>query len=276
MPAFQLKQFQQQIEQLLRYFALPTAFHQQLTHLFERYEQPSYRYGVGVKAPPEPAYHLQSQMLEELENELNRMAVERPRSALLLARECWTDRYYETRHVAAVVMGSAPLFDLALYQEIFLEMLGAANEEAYQLMLFNVAGKPLREEQFPLFVEMITDWLHHSSQSRQYAFSALLSLVNVGELSRVPTIFRLIEPFVIAGEANQQEEILHIMDGLVELSPMETAHFLSELTTHFYGEERMHYFRALCRSFGKSDRDFINRAFMDKSAFFHEEDIIDD
>ncbi len=276
MPAFQLKQFQQQLEQLLRSFALPTEFHQQLTRLFERYEQPSYRYGEGVKAPPEPAYHIQLQMLEEMENELKRMAIERPRSGLLLARECWTDRYYETRHVAAVVMGSTPLFDVALFQEIFLEMLQAAKDKTYQVMLFTDAGKALREEQFPLLIEMVTDWLAQSAETRQFAFSAILSLIKTGELSYIPTIFRIIEPFVIAGEADQQEEILRIVDGLVELSSKETAHFLSELTTHFYGEERMQYFRALCRSLGKTDREFVFRAFMDRSAYFHEEDIIDD
>lgn len=276
MPAFQLKQFQQQMEQLLRHYALPSEFHQQLTRLFERYEQPSYRYGVGVKAPPEPAYHLQSIMLEELENELKRMAVERPRSALLLAHECWNDRYYETRHVAAVVMGSTPLLDLPLFKEIFLDMLVSVNEKSDQLMLFTIAGKTLRENQFPLLVEMITDWFHQTSLTRQYAFAALQGLVIAGNLSHLPTIYRLIEPYVIGGDSAQQEDILDIVDGLARLSPKETAHFLSELTTHFYGEERMQYFRALCRSLGKEDREYINRAFMDQSAFFHQEDIIDD
>lgn len=276
MPAFQLKKLQQQLEQLLRHFALPTEFHVQLTRLFERYEQPSYRYGVGVKAPPEPAYHIQGQMLEELENELKRMAFERPRSALLLAGECWKDQYFETRYIAAVVMGSAPLFNQVLYQEAFLEMLTVADETESQMMLFDLAGKPLREERFPLLVEMITGWLYGTEQTRQYAFSALKSLIKAGDLNHLPTIFRLVEPFVIAGEVNQQDELLRIMDGMAHLSPMETAHFLSEITTHFYGEDRMQYFRALCRSLGKTDRDFINRGFTDKSAYFSEEDIVDD
>lgn len=276
MPAFQLLQFQKQVEQLLRLFALPTEFHQALTQLFERYEQPSFRYGVGVKAPPEPAYHIQSLMLEEMENEFKRMAVERPRSAFLLAQECWKDAYFETRRIAAVVMGNAPLFDLDLFQEIFLEMLDKAGEKDYLSMAFDLAGKSLREQKFPLLEKMINTWIVESTKTQHYAFAAIQSLVNAKCLNHIPTIFRLIEKFVIDGDAEYRDDILEIMDGLAELSPMETAHFMSELTTHFYGEERMRYFRALCRSFEKTERDFINRSFMDRSAYFHEEDVIDD
>jgi hypothetical protein len=274
MPAFQLKQFEQQLSQLLRFFALPTEFRQHLTQLFERYEQPSYRYGVGVKAPPEPAYHIQSVMLEELENELIRMAEQRPRSAVLLANECWSDPYFETRLIAVVVMGAAPLFDLPFFQETFLSML-AVTEKEYQELLFFHALKQFRQEQFLQLVEWITNWLE-SDDMVAIGFSALQSLVDAGNLDHLPTIYRLIENFVIAGEEDYQEDILHLMDGLVKLSPMETAHFLSELTHHFYGEGRMQYFRALCRSFKKPQRDFINRSFMDPSAFYHEEDILDE
>lgn len=273
MPAFQLKQFQKQINQLLYVFALPTEFHAQLTQLFERYEQPSYRYGAGVQAPPEPAYHLQSVMLDELETELKHMAVERPRSALLLAQECWTDAYYEVKRVAAVVMGEAPLFDLSLFEQVFTEMLAAVGPDHYG-MLFLHSWKRFRQEQPGLVAEWITTWL---SQNRlDIGFAAIQHLIEVEAMDSLPTIFRLIEPYIIAGDAAVRDELLQIMDGLARLSPMEAAHFLSELTMHFYGEKRMQYFRALCRSFEKPERDFINRAFMDPSVNYHDEDVIDD
>lgn len=274
MPAFQLKQFQQQITQLLLVFALPTEFHQQLTRLLERYEQPSYRYGDGVKAPPEPAYHLQAAILDRITHELVKMAVERPRSALLLAQECWQDPYYETRYVAAVVMGATPLFDVALFEEIFQNMLGISEVEFLHL-LFGPAIQQFRQAHFSTLIEWITGWLE-SADTRSNGYAAILGLVKNGNLDHLPTVFRLMEPLIITGTASEQAQILTIMDALARLSPMESAHFLSELTRHFYGEARMHYFRALCRSLAKPERDFVNRAFMDPSAYYHEEDIIDD
>ena len=273
MPAFQLKQFQQQTNRLLQVFALPSEFHSQLTRLFQRYEQPSYRYGTGVQAPPEPAYHLQPLMMDELINELKYMAVERPRSALLLAQECWTDEYYETKKVAAIVLGEAPLFDLAMFQDTFTQMLDSAGQEHYDL-LFIHSWKRFREEHPEMVAEWISNWL--AGDRLDVGLSAIQSLIRVEAMDSLPTIFRLIEKFVIIGDLSYREEILQIMDGLAKLSPMETAHFLSELTTHFYGEKRMQYFRALCRSFGKPQRDFINRAFMDPSVHYHDEDVIDD
>ncbi len=273
MPAFRLAEFQKQIEQLLQSFALPTSFHQQLTQLFQRYEQPSFRYGVGVSAPPEPAYHLPVVMLEELENALKSMANERPRSAFLLSKECWSDPYYETRRVAAVVMGAAPLFDLSVFQETFSQMLLSTGQD-HRSLLFAHAWKRFRAEQPSMMVDWISKWL--ADDQLEIAFSAIHSLVDAGLLDFMPTIFRLIEKDVIAGDAAYQEEILSLMDSLVKLSPVESAHFLSELTSHFYGEKRMKYFRALCRSFTPSQRAFINRAFMDPSAYYHEDDILDE
>ncbi|MEE4194018.1 MAG: hypothetical protein V2J07_02355 [Anaerolineae bacterium] len=273
MPAFRLAEFQQQIDHLLQSFALPTSFHQQLTQLFQRYEQPSFRYGVGVAAPPEPAYHLPVVMLEELENALVSMANNRPRAAFLLANECWSDPYYETRRVAAVVMGAAPLFDLAVFQDTFSQMLASTDQEN-QPLLFAYAWKRFRTEQPALVVEWISKWL--SDDKFEIAFTAIQSLLDAGLLDFLPTIFRLVEKYVIAGDAIYQEEVLSLMDSLAMLSPLESAHFLSELTSHFYGEKRMKYFRALCRSFNQSQRAFINRAFMDPSAYYHEDDVIDE
>ena len=273
MPAFQLKQFQQQTNRLLQVFALPSEFHSQLTRLFQRYEQPSYRYGTGVQAPPEPAYHLQPLMMDELINELKYMAVERPRSALLLAQECWTDEYYEVKRVAAVVMGEAPLFDLSLFEQAFTVMLEAVGPDHYG-MLFFYSWKRFRQEKPALVAEWISNWL--AGDHLDVGLSAIQSLIQVEAMDSLPTIFRLIEKFVITGDLSYREEILQIMDRLAKLSPMESAHFLSELTTHFYGEKRMQYFRALCRSFEKPERDFINRAFIDPSVHYHDEDVIDD
>jgi len=274
MPAFQLQQFRQQLNQLLVDFALPTAFHQQLTHLFERYEQPSFRYGEGVKAPPEPAYHIPSVMMEELNSALTRMAAERPRSAVLLAQECWRDPYFETKKIAVVLMGSAPLFDTDYFEDAFLHMLQQADTEHLD-MLFLHAPKKYAEEHFTRLVDWITDWLA-DTQTRQIAYAAIQGIIDRGNLDHLPTIFRLVEPAVIRGDAGERDHILQIMEGLADLSPMETAYFLSEITRHFYGDERMQYFRALCRSLDQSQRDFINQAFIDPSAFYHEEDILDD
>ena len=275
MPAFQLKQFEQQLEQLLRLFALPTAFHEQLTRLFERYEQPSYRYGVGVKELPEPAYHIQSAMLERMETELRQMASERPRSAVLLAQACWQDEFYETKYIAAIVMGSAPLFDLNFFIDAFLKMLFSAQQKEHQRLLFSKGAQRLRDEQFSMLVELIEKWLDDTNLM-QYGFSALQSIIDAGEMEHLPTIFRLIEKFVIEGAESYQQGILRLMDGLAGVSPVETAHFLSDLTQHFYGEERMRYFRALCRSFEKPQRDFIFQSFMGETPLYYEEDIIDD
>ena len=274
MPAFQLQQFQQQLNQLLVVFALPTEFHQQLTAFLERYEQPSYRYGEGVKAPPEPAYHLQSLMMEELLSALTRMAAERPRSAMYLAQECWTDPFYEIKKIAVVVMGRAPLFDLDLFEDAFHQMLQQADPAYLDLLLFH-GIENFAQQHFTRLIDWITGWLDDGN-TREIGYAAIQGIIDRGNLDHLPTVFRLIEPAVIRGESDERDRVLSIMDGLAALSPMETAYFLSENTRHFYGEERMHYFRALCRSLDQPQRDFVNRAFLDPSAFFHEEDVLDD
>lgn len=260
MPSFQLRQFQEQLDQLLLAFSLPQAFHAQLTALFERYQQPGYRYSRAVQAPPQPAYHLPAAMLDELEIPLIALAQERPRPALLLAQECWQDPYYETKWVAALVLGQAPLFDPHQLIETIDNLLEEAPTAAHLLLLFGLGARRLREERFDRWTDRIASWLSQPDTCERGLY-ALLSLVEAGEDTHLPTVFRLLEKPLVDADPDMQPVLQRLVAALAAQSLPETAHFLYEVAVNFYAEERLRFFRSLYRQFPREQRVFIAQGF---------------
>ena len=260
MPSFQLKQFQRQLNQLLLAFSLPKEFHAQLTALFERYEQPGYRYSREVQALPQPAYHLPGVMLEEIEIPLTTLAQERPRPALLLAQECWQDDYYETKWVAALVLGQAPLFDLSRLTDAINAMLAHAPDTEHLLLLFGSGVRRLRDERFDIWTEMVAGWLSHDETSLRGLY-ALVSVVEAGNETYMPTIFRLLEKPLTDADEPLRPILQRLVAALAQQSLPETAHFLYEVAINFYGEERLRFFRSLYRNMPQEQRAFIAQGF---------------
>ena len=260
MPSFHLKQFQQQLNQLLLAFSLPKEFHAQLTALFERYEQPGYRYSREVKALPEPAYHLPGAMLEEIQIPLAELARNRPRPALLLAQECWQDDHYEIKWVAALVLGQAPLFDISLLTEAINAMLAHAPESEHLLLLFLSGVRRLRDERFDVWTDMIAGWLGQAETCDRGLY-ALLSVVEAGNTAHLPTVFRLLEKPLVDAEADMRPILQRVVTALTQASLPETTHFLYEVGINFYAEERLRFFRSLYRIMPREQRAFIAQGF---------------
>jgi hypothetical protein len=260
MPSFQLKQFQQILNQLLLVFSLPKEFHAQLTALFERYEQPGYRYSREVQALPQPAYHLPGVMLEEIEIPLTTLAKERPRPALLLAQECWQDDFFETKWVAALVLGQAPLFDLPLLTDAINAMLAHAPDTEHLLLLFGSGVRRLREERFDVWTQMIAGWLSHDETCLRGLY-ALVSVVEAGNEAYMPTVFRLLEKPLIDANEPLRPILQRLVAALSQQSMPETTHFLYEVAINFYGEERLRFFRSLYRHMPQKQRTFIAQGF---------------
>lgn len=254
---------------------MPKEFHAQLTVLFERYEQPGYRYSREVKAPPEPAYHLPAAMLEEIQIPLTELARERPRPALLLAQECWQDEHYETKWVAAMVLGQAPLFDVSLLTEAINAMLAHVPSPEHQLLLFEVGASRLREERFDVWSGMIAGWLGQAETCPRGLY-ALLSVVEAGNAAHLPTVFRLLEKPLADADTNLRLLLQRLVAALAQRSLPETAHFLYEVAINFYTEERLRFFRSLYRSMPREQRAFIEQGFRRGVALLGEEQAADE
>jgi len=273
--SFQLKQFQQQLNQLLLAFSLPGEFYAQLTALFERYEQPGYRYSREVKGLPEPAYHLPGVMLEEIQIPLSALAQERPRPALLLAQECWQDAYFETKWVAALVLGQAPMFDVSLLIEAINGMLAHAPAAEHQLLLFEQGARRLREERFDVWADMIAGWLGQAETCARGLY-ALLSLVEAGDDAHLPAVFRLLEKPLANADMNLRPLLQRLVAALSQGSLPETAHFLYEIAINFYAEERLRFFRSLYRNMPREQRAFIAQGFRREVTLLADEQAADE
>ena len=105
MPAVNPARLQAQIDQLMKSFDAPKAFHQRLRDIFELYANRTLRMGEFPPYPLIPMYHLPDMVTRQVEVELKPNIFENPVTAIAIADELWMDEFYEIRHITSFILG---------------------------------------------------------------------------------------------------------------------------------------------------------------------------
>lgn len=230
MPAVNLVRLRAQIHELAWKFTRPVEFHNELTDLFEIYADRVYRPGKATRTNNlAPSYHVSPLVLRELDLGLSAYCSENPPAALTLADELWKDAYFETRQVAALLLGHVPLTPPDPVIERLERWSHAADEITATTALLEQGAVRLRREMPDRWLAKIREWADRPAPlSRSLAIRAMLPFANDPDFENLPAVFQNLRLTLQEAQPSYQGELEDLLGALIRRSQVETSSFLRQ------------------------------------------------
>ncbi|NPV86858.1 MAG: hypothetical protein HPY45_12710 [Anaerolineae bacterium] len=231
MPAIPLSLLRKEIAELALLFEQPAEFHRKLLALFERYANRVYRPGQTI--PPvkkTPLFHLPALVVNQIENDIGYLCEKRRQAGLSLVDHLWTDEHFETRTIAAGLLGRiAPTPP----DEILVRIEAWCQPEQDDLILDTIlqrASLRLRRETPQTWVNACETWLMREADFyKKIGLKGLIPLIQEREYENLPAVFQITAPHIKTAHTSLQAELQNVLLNLAQRSPVETAHFLQHI-----------------------------------------------
>ena len=230
MPAIDLARLKKQAVRLADLFDQPAAFLRELHETLDFYVNRTLRTRQTV-APSSvlPAYRTPTLVLRHIETELAPLAAERPGEALTLADELWDVGYFETRLLAAYLLGRIPP-----QEERLLARLTAWTQKVrdpnVRAALLTTSLARLRKETPERFLTLVKEWLHPArAQHWSNGLQALVPLIADTDFENLPPVFEIVEPVIEAAPTILQIDLEELILALYRKSPTETTYLLRQI-----------------------------------------------
>ena len=260
MPGIQMTVFREQVEQLLLAFTRPTDFLRLLRAIFERYGLPAYHAADEKRSLPEPAYHLPALVLREIEIKLPPLCEENPGAALRLSDALVQDRYAEIRLLAGDLLGFTPSSEAAAIQNAisrFCELESSAWMRREWILRSSLS---LRRSKGQAWLQWIEQNLKNPESKKQdIGFFALFSVIEDQKFENLPPVFRLLEPFLLSFNREQENLLRKLLGALTARTPTETAYFLAEIAPYAREQRSQRLIRACITPFTMEQQREIRR-----------------
>lgn len=232
MPAINLPRLKIQTAKLMDRFDDPEEFLRELHNLFELYADRTLRKGA-ILSPISvlPSYRVSPPVIRQLELELGARTQSDPDHSLVIADLLWEDAYYETRLLAAYLLGR-----MTPGGEAFMERLTAwvseTRDPAIANTLLTTSLMRLRSENTDDFLLLMGKWAHPSrNKMAPSVMIALVPLLKNKNFHNLPPVFNLVQPIIEAASLTTQQELSTLLGALYDASPVETTFFLRQLVT---------------------------------------------
>jgi len=230
MVAVDLARLRHQIEELIRFFEVPEAFHHALQGLFSLYANHSLRFGEAAPVRPLiPMYHLPHPVVRQLNLDLHAQVLAHPSAALGLADELWDDAYYEIKRTALFIIGELTINDSGPILDRISNWLKPELDQVLKTDLFSLGTRSLQRD-FPQDWEKWVFSLLSNSEPTINAFGiqALTARANHSNLQNIPTIFRLVSRLIRNPQNAYINDLEDLIATLAKISPQETGFFLRQ------------------------------------------------
>lgn len=263
MPAAELSRLRQQINQLITSFVDPAVFRRQINNLLDQYANHAYRAGQAVQPQPLlPSYRVPPLVMRQLELELGKTCRELPEPAFDAAEALWRDPYLEPRLLAASLLGSIPVQEYGAQVVQKLQSWGQPSENLRILVALMQNGTVnLRRESPALLINLIEKWLGSTEIGQQaVGLRALVPIIEDKSYENLPTIFRILGPFVQTVPGQLNADVQQTVQSLIKRSPVETAYFLRQALSLSMGNNTARLIRRCLPDFGPTQQSTLRAA----------------
>lgn len=218
-------------------FSEPKTFIKTLHEILAFYDRRAYR--PSKELVPKTfmrSYNLPAQVLPLIEIGLKEAASLRPAEALALAQALWQDPYYEARELAASVLGQLPEeFSTEVLRMIEEWVSSPLDRAALQVLLEKASLPPRLAETWDAFIEKLL-----SSPTVRLQSAGLLALaidLEQRPLNKYSGVFKLVRPFIQAGDERQDLNLNLVVENLAIKTPNETAYLLKQVLADTPGND---------------------------------------
>ena len=232
MPAIDLARLRKQTARLVDFFFVPEEFIKHLHEILDSYVN------YTVRKPPANApganlesYRTPTVVVKQIELELKRLAdkKENADAALDLADHLWDEAFFETRLLAAFLLGHIPPQEGRLLARLT-AWTRQVQDVDLRAELLNTSLARMRKETPAKFLDLVGEWLQpNRTQLWPNGIQAVISAVADPDFKNLPPLLKVVEPIVIAAPSKLQLEIERLILALYQVSPTETSYFLREV-----------------------------------------------
>jgi hypothetical protein len=230
MPAINLAHLKTQAALLSDKFGEPDAFVRGLNELLDFYTNRTKRAAQVVQRFSLPTFHTPKPVLRQIERELQPLADARPAEAINLANVLWKAGSFESRLLAARLLGMIqPTQAITAFSRLP-DWLAVSMDKDIRHTLLTDALTRLRRENPVAFFILLEDLLKSPRPTHQvWGLQALIPLLHEPDFENLPAVFRIIRPTIEMAGPSTQIELQACLAALAHVSTTETIVFLREI-----------------------------------------------
>lgn len=230
MPAIQPARLKQQVSELVEKFAQPDIFVRDLQTLLDLYSDHTYRPGLsGEPSPLISSYKTPPSVMRLVWQELTPLIKQQPAKILPLCDALWVTQNYDLQVLATRLLGQAPSKPTEPVIDRINTWICQGLNNRIMDKLFEFGLSRLRIDMPEVVFELISSWIAAKDlQVQQAGLRALLSKIDLSETENLPTIFRMLTPYLRSAPTRLRPDILAVLTELAHTSPSETAFLLRQ------------------------------------------------
>ncbi len=230
MPAIQPARLKREASDLSVKFDRPQVFVRELRSLLDRYSDYTHRSGQsGEPFPLMGAYNAPPPVMRQVWNDLVKQARQHPEFLLPLCDALWAEENYDLKLLAARLLGQVPIPPPGPILERLQAWVQAGVDKRILDGLLVHGLEQFRSYDPPRVLELVSGWLTSPDISlRQAGLHALLTLSDYPGLENLPSVLKLVTPFMRIAPSRLRPDILAVLTVLARTSPSETAYLLRQ------------------------------------------------
>lgn len=251
MPAIELARLRFQVAELCDEFNFPERFTYKFHEILGIYNNWALR--QGFTAPPKTLmrhYKVPRQVIKQIEVDIQPFIVEAPKQALNLVDHLWQDDFLEAREMASYILGQVPLDAPNEITRRIQEWAQPDLDKAALECLYDQGTRRLLSEQPEIWVQSVRTMLAQADPGMQnLGLRALVSVIENPDYTRIPSLFKLLSPFVQSPHELLQANLYAVIAALAKRTPTETAFILKQTLITTPGVEIEQLIRRFLPSF---------------------------
>ena len=230
MPSIQPARLKQQAAMIAELYPDSQALVRSLRALFETYTDHTHR--AGLSNPPSSllvTYRVPAPVLRQVLVDLKPRVRQQPEAALALCDALWSEPIYEFRLLAISLLGLIDPQPAEPVIERLRSWIKPLPEEPLLACLVDTGLARLRQENLTSLLPLVKEWLGTQEQdSQKGALWILKSLATDPAHQDLPSVFRMLTPYLRLAPPALRPDILEVLVALAHRSPQETAHLLHQ------------------------------------------------
>jgi hypothetical protein len=250
MPAIDLTRLKSQSAKLVDLYDQPVNFIVNFKEILEYYTNLTIRANQVTLRKELQSYNTPTPVIQQIINDLGKLANQNPVGAVNLTMALWKASFYESRFLAAHILGTIPpAMALSLFTRLP-EWLYETNDQTIKTALLTFGLRRLRKENAKVLTQLISGWLNAPGPKTQiWGLHALIPLIQQVGYDDIPPIFEILRPAIEMVSSSTQVDIQACINALDSISPVETSHYLTEILQESKNPQLKRIFLRLLRGF---------------------------
>jgi hypothetical protein len=230
MPAIQPARLKRQAVELASKYDHPALFVRELHSLLDRYSDHTHRSGqAGEPFPLISAYNAPPPVMRQVWVELAHQTKVHPEGILPLCDALWAVPNFDMQLLATRLLGQVPIEPIGPVLERLQTWVRVGIDKRLLDGLLVYGLEQLRLYAPAQVLGLVSDWLSSPDLTlQQTGLHALVILSNYPGLENLPSVLKLITPYVRIAPSRLRPDILAILTVLAHTSPSETAYLLRQ------------------------------------------------